>query len=49
MTKKFIIEQAWLLDENGKRVMKLILLDINTIPRTVNEEDIRGGYGNIKK
>lgn len=48
MTKKYVIEEAWLLDDNDKEILKLTPLDIDTIPQSIKVEDIRGGYGNIK-
>ncbi len=49
MTKKIVIKEAWLLDENGDKKVKLTASDIGTIRDLVKEEDIKGGYGNIKE
>jgi hypothetical protein len=41
--KKMIITEAWLLDNEGNRVMRLTVLDGHTIPNLVDKESVRGG------
>jgi hypothetical protein len=49
LAKKFIIKEAWLLDVNKNKKIKLNTLKEHEIPKQVKEENIRGGYGNIKE
>ena len=47
MDKEFVIKEAWVLDENGNKLLKLTPLeDPENLPKClVNFEDIRGGAG----
>lgn len=45
MTKKFVIEKAWLILDDGSEVEVKPLAE-NAIP--ISEHNARGGYGNIK-
>ncbi|WP_179281004.1 hypothetical protein [Paenibacillus sp. XY044] len=49
MTKKFIIKEAWLLDENGNKSLKLKQqLDPNEVFEVrVDHESVRGGPGKV--
>jgi hypothetical protein len=47
MVKKFAIKEAWLLDDNGDKLMKLTPLNEHEIPSLITKEDVRGGCGNI--
>jgi hypothetical protein len=45
MGKQFVIKEAWLLDENGNKIMEFTPLDLDDIKNNVNLENIRGGAG----
>jgi hypothetical protein len=45
MEKKFVIKEAWLLDENGNKKIKLKSIDPDEVFQKVNLENIRGGVG----
>ncbi|GFN32477.1 hypothetical protein [Paenibacillus xylaniclasticus] len=51
--EKFVIKEARLLDSNGNKTLKVKLMDEEQLqqlfPNEVNEEDVRGGYSNVKK
>lgn len=49
MTKKFFIKELAMLDENGCEKIKLNPLKEYEIPSLANEEEIRGGYGQLKE
>lgn len=46
MENKFAVKEAWLLDENGNKLMQLTPLDPNDVFKDhVNLENVRGGVG----
>jgi hypothetical protein len=49
LTKKFVIKEAWLLDENRDRKIKLTTLEKDEITNKVEEENIRGGCGRTEE
>jgi hypothetical protein len=49
MEKQFVIKEAWVLDENGNKLLKLTPLDPDEIfKNNVNMENVRGGEGKNK-
>lgn len=49
MTKKLVIKEAWLLDDNGNKLMKLLPEQdpSEAFEFHVDEKSVRGGYGNV--
>ncbi|PIH59062.1 hypothetical protein [Paenibacillus sp. LK1] len=48
MIKKFSVREAWLLDENGNKSLKMKQLDPNEVIEVhVDLKSIRGGIGEI--
>ncbi|MED3562379.1 hypothetical protein [Bacillus xiapuensis] len=45
MEKQFVIKEAWLLDENGNKLIKLKSINPDKVFQKVNLENIRGGTG----
>lgn len=48
LVKKFVIKEAWMLDEDGKQIMKIFPQDVGEVFQSVvNEEKVTGGSGNV--
>lgn len=45
MEKQFVIKEAWILDENGNKLLNLTPVDPDKVFQSVNLENIRGGVG----
>lgn len=47
MTIKFVIKEAWLLDENGNKSLKLKQLDPNEVFEVADFKSVTGNLGEI--